>query len=183
MSTALAELPVLAKVIQRLDGAGIPYFLTGSLALNFYGHARATNDVDIVLQLQRDDADRVFDLFRRDFYVSEEAIAAAIAGVGVFNVIDNESIFKVDLIVSTDDVYGREKFLRRRTIAVGGLSLQVISPEDLILSKLDWSRWSLSELQERDIVNIIKCVGVLDWDYLKKWAGVLNVWERLERLA
>jgi hypothetical protein len=40
---------VLGRIVSALEGAGIPYMLTGSLASSIYGTPRATNDIDLVI--------------------------------------------------------------------------------------------------------------------------------------
>jgi len=55
----------------------------------------------------------------------------------------------------------------------------VVSPEDLILSKLVWGKDSASELQMRDVLQIIRGSASLDWPYLEKWASILGVSEML----
>ncbi len=75
------------------------------------------------------------------------------------------------------------EFGRRREIDVQGTPVAVVAPEDLILSKLDWARQSGSELQRRDVQNIIAAVGDLDWDYLEQWAGQLQLGEMLEQVS
>ena len=45
------ELQVLKEVARRLDDAGIPYMVTGSIAANFYTVPRMTRDIDIVVEL------------------------------------------------------------------------------------------------------------------------------------
>jgi len=51
----------------------------------------------------------------------------------------------------------------------------MVSPEDLLLSKLHWAKDSRSELQLRDARNLIACVGDLDWGYIETWARDLSV--------
>lgn len=46
------EMQVLAIVAGRLDSAGLPYLLSGSLALAFYGVPRMTRDIDVVVDLR-----------------------------------------------------------------------------------------------------------------------------------
>ena len=63
-------------------------------------------------------------------------------------------------------------------------SIFVTSPEDVILSKLEWYRMGgeVSERQWRDILGVLKTrLGELDLDYLHRWAKELNVSDLLER--
>lgn len=177
------ELKTLKKVLNRLEKSSIPYMLTGSIALNFYGHPRATNDFDIVIEVGERDEDRLVRLFEKDFYISREAVQSALARHTLFNIIDNETVFKIDLIVRKPTPYAEEQFRRKRLKEFGGIKAYVISPEDLVLAKLDWSRESLSEMQERDIRNLLRIMhSELDRPYLEKWAAVLGLFDRLRSM-
>lgn len=177
------ELDTLTKVTRRLENAGISYMLTGSMAMNFHGHPRATNDFDIVVEITPPDGEKLFDLFKDDFYISREAVHQALATNGIINIIDNEAIFKVDLIIKKDDPYTKEQFERRQLKDISGLKAHVISPEDLILAKLHWSRESLSEIQERDVKNLLTVLKEkLDYPYMEQWANALGLIERLKKL-
>jgi hypothetical protein len=58
----------------------------------------------------------------------------------------------------------------------------VLSIEDLVLAKLEWSR-GISELQLRDCANLLRTnTSTLDWQYLERYARVLGVDEILARL-
>lgn len=183
MSSAPTDFPTLWKIIDRLDQASIPYMLTGSMAVNVYGHVRATNDFDIVVQIKSDSIKTLFHLFEKDFYVSEEAIQEAVTCKTQFNMIDNETIFKADFIIAKEDAFSKQAFARRKSIRIGEKEIRVISPEDLILAKLEWSRESLSEMQEKDIKNIIRVLDkTLDKKYLEKWARTMRFEERLKKI-
>jgi predicted nucleotidyltransferase len=43
----------LRKLAAALEGSGVPYMLTGSLASSLYGVPRATNDIDFVISPTR----------------------------------------------------------------------------------------------------------------------------------
>lgn len=53
--------------------------------------------------------------------------------------VHREGLQKVSFIVRGDRDYEVEKFERRRRIEVDGQPMWVISPEDLVLSKLAWN--------------------------------------------
>jgi hypothetical protein len=58
----------------------------------------------------------------------------------------------------------------------------VVSAEDLMLSKLDWARSSRSELQLRDVKNVIAAQPALDWAYLGRWAERLGLADLLSEV-
>ncbi len=100
----------------------------------------------------------------------------------MFNIIHNDWIVKADFVVRKDEAYRVTEFSRRRTIEIDGLPVVFVAPEDLILSKLWWARESGSELQERDVRDLLDAVEDLDLDYLRRWAADLNIVDNLERL-
>ena len=74
------------------------------------------------------------------------------------------------------------EFDRRRRFDIEGTPISVVAPEDLMLSKLQWSKDSGSELQRRDARSIVESVEDLDWSYLKIWAKDLGVRDLLEQV-
>lgn len=171
------ELEILKVVCQRLEKTGIPYMITGSIAANFYAVPRMTRDVDIVIEIQKEDAARMVKAFQGDFYIDKDSVAEAIARRGMFNIIHNEYVFKVDFIIRKESAYREFEFQRRRRVEVEGISLWVVTPEDLILSKLFWAKDSLSELQLGDVKNLLRNLRDLDKGYLEKWVRDLGLEE------
>lgn len=169
------QLAVLKLVAQTLDGARLPYMVSGSTAMNYYAQPRMTRDIDVVVELSDPDAPRVAQLFGSDFYLDVDAIADAIARQGMFNLIHTALIIKVDFIVRKDTPYRREEFSRRRSVQVEDFTLSLVTAEDLILSKLDWAKDSRSELQLGDVRNLIAAVPELEWPYVERWARVLGI--------
>lgn len=169
------QLEFVKLVTGRLDSAGVPYMLTGSMAMAFYAEPRMTRDLDLVVACHGADADKLTQLFAQDCYVSAEAVREATAHRGTFNIIHQEWITKADFIVRKDDEYRRTEFERRRSFDLDGFPIYVAAPEDLILSKLLWARESRSEFQLRDVRSIVHAVAELDQDYLQRWAEHLEV--------
>src|SRR5579885_2445205 len=52
------ELDIVRDVSQRLNAAEIGYMLTGSMAMNYYAQPRMTRDIDVVIALRREYAER-----------------------------------------------------------------------------------------------------------------------------
>jgi hypothetical protein len=174
------ELDIVRDTSQRLDAANIAYMLTGSMAMNYYAQPRMTRDIDLVVALRREDADRVVKIFSPDYYVSREAVESSISRQSMFNLIHNESVIKVDCIIRKQNAYRLEEFGRRRRIALQGFETWIVSKEDLILSKLFWAKDSRSETQLRDVRNLL-ATGC-DRDYIKRWTAeldVANLWQEI----
>jgi hypothetical protein len=168
------ELEVLRDVVARLERAGIAYMLTGSVAMSVYAEPRMTRDIDIVVELAADDdAQRVVALFSPDYYVSDEAVRAAISARRLFNLFNLARLVKVDLIVRKDDEFQRHEFARRQRHEIDARALWVISKEDLILSKLAWAAPTRSAVQLRDVRKLL-ATGA-DEAYLRQWSVRLGV--------
>jgi hypothetical protein len=167
------ELDIVRDVSERLDRAGIPFMLTGSMAMNAYAEPRMTRDVDVVIEVQAGDAPRLVSAFSPDYYIDATAVARALASEGMFNVIHQGWVFKVDCIVRKSAPFRVAEFARRQRLGVAGCETWVVSKEDLILSKLCWGSASHSEYQARDIHNLL-ATGC-DHAYVEKWAAELGV--------
>lgn len=175
------QLEVLKTVAQRLSQAGIPYMLSGSVAMNFYAQPRMTRDIDIVVQLTPAAARRLPSLFSSDFYVDSDDVEEAVRDEGMFNIIHNTSIVKVDFIVRKENLYRKTEFDRRMAVPIDGTPISIVSPEDLLLSKLCWARDGDSGMQLKDARNIVLSRRDLDWGYLERWADELGVKDLLCR--
>ncbi len=171
----------LEKLISVIESTGIPYVVCGSLSSSFHGQPRATNDADIIIAPTRDQLDKLLRSLEAGYYVSSEAAFEAMKIRSMFNVIDNEFGWKADLIFRQDNPYQLSKFNRRRRVKLMGIDLWILSPEDVILSKLDWAKDSGSDLQFRDVFGVITVQwDKLDWGYLRHWAKELDVEKNLE---
>jgi hypothetical protein len=73
-----------------------------------------TRDVDVVVEPELGDAQRVAELFTPEFLVDAETVALAIARRAIFNPIHIAAAVKVDFIIRKDLPYRREEFRRRR---------------------------------------------------------------------
>lgn len=174
----------LRRVVAIIEHVGLPYMLTGSLAAAYYASPRATRDVDIVIEVTPEEVDElVRSLDEAALYVDRETARQAVHQRGQFNAIDPASGWKVDWIVRRDRPFSREEFERRRRVEMLDLELRVVSPEDLIVAKLEWAQKGASELQLRDAREILAQQGPhLDRAYIERWIGELGLeleWRRL----
>jgi hypothetical protein len=169
------QLEFVKEIARRLDSAGIPYMITGSIALALYARPRMTRDIDLVIDCRPRDSETIVRLFESDCYVDPESVRDAINTRRMFNIIHNQWVIKADFIVRKEEAYRKVEFGRRRGFEIEGVTVWVVSPEDLVLSKLQWSKDTGSELQRDDVRAILHSVRGLNWGYLEKWSIDLGV--------
>jgi predicted nucleotidyltransferase len=171
--TLTPELLALRDVCARLDSAGIAYMLTGSLAMSYYARPRMTRDIDLVIALQAAEAGRLIGALGTLYHADADALTAAIRDGRPWNIVHLPSVVKIDLIPRKDTRYRRAEFERRSEVELAGVRLWIVSVEDLILSKLEWSRESGSGQQRSDIRLLLD--APLDRAYLNEWAMHLDL--------
>jgi hypothetical protein len=172
------EIDVIRDLTAKFAQSNIDYMLTGSLAMNYYAQPRMTRDIDLVLALDAKNVDAFISLFSSDYYVSPEAIRRALSHESVFNLIHHETVIKVDCIIRKSSDYRRLEFERRRAIKIQDFTIWIASKDDLIISKLEWALASRSEVQLRDVRNLL-ATGY-NSDYLEKWTrelGLYDLWQ------
>lgn len=176
----MEQLEVLRKVVEKLRDLDIEYMLSGSVAMNFYGQPRMTRHIDIIISIKETQIRRFIDAFKEEFYIESEMVLKEVSGKGMFNVSLNDYIVKVDFILRKDTKYDINAFERRRLVNVGDFEICLISPEDLVPNKLLWAREGNSEIQKRDVKNILMITDDLDFNYLRDWSKRLSVDSLLE---
>ncbi len=167
----------LRTVVEILDDAGVPYMLTGSLASAYYAVPRATQDLDVVIETEEPGIDRIVrSLLDAGYYVDRDAALEAWRTRGQFNAIDPESGWKADLIIRKDRSYSRTEFERRERATLLGVEVAVARLEDVLITKLEWSRLGDSGLHRRDVDQLLERTWArLDREYVQGWIESLGV--------
>jgi hypothetical protein len=163
----------LHNVIEKLNIVGIPYMLSGSVAMSYYTVSRSTRDIDFVIHLKLDQIDALEQMFIGDYF-HKESVIEEVKRNGMFNVIINSSGFKIDFILVKNDKYSKQAFERRKLIYDFDKPISIISLEDLIIAKLNWIQKIFSDRQYLDIENLI-LGNVLDTEYLQYWIKELDL--------
>jgi len=167
------EFQVLSDVHQKLSQMEIHYMVTGSIALNYYAKPRMTRDIDIVIALFDHSIPSLVKTFQDNFYIDESMIFQAQSCEGMFNVVHNETLMKIDFIVKKQSEYRSVEFERRKKVKFKHSEFWIVSLEDLILSKLEWAKKSQSKVQLSDIKSLLK--NPVDHDYLSAWIRKLGL--------
>ena len=177
------ELEVLNQITEKLNIEEINYMISGSIAVNYYSIPRMTRDIDIVVELDKKNINRFIRTLEKDFYLDNETIKEEVVNKGMFNILHRKYFVKVDFIIRKETDFKKTEFLRKQKISIKDKPMWIVTPEDLVIAKLDWARESLSEIQLGDIRKLIKSISDLDWKYINDWIKKLdlkNIYEKLD---
>jgi hypothetical protein len=179
---------VLRCIVPKLERSDIDYMITGSIAAAYYGLARATYDLDIVISATPDKLKTLIQLLPKEQYyaVLQDALDAY-RHHSMFNVLDTLSGWKVDFIFKKPVPFHEEAFRRRTAVTFEEVATCLISTEDLIVSKLEWAKMGESERQIRDAAVVLEKRQLkLDRPYIEKWIkelGLTAQWASARQLA
>jgi hypothetical protein len=167
----------VAAAIAKVGGA---YFVGGSLASSVQGEPRATNDIDIVLELPLGRIREFAETLGGDFEVDVDALRTALLNGSSCNIFFLPLLTKIDLFGVGPTPYDELEFSRRGPVLVREPDLYLVlkSPEDTVLRKLWWFRQGgeVSERQWRDVVQVLRfSASRMDGAYLDRWAKELAV--------
>jgi len=179
---------VFRELIGALDKAHIHYMVVGSFASSLYGAGRATLDIDIVVSATPDQIQAFLRLLpTTTYYFDVGAALEACRRKDMFNILDMNSGWKIDVIFEKPSVYHQRAFQRRTLAEIESVPLVAATAEDTIVSKLEWAKMGESSRQIEDVAGILKArLALLDRAYIEKWVGELGLtseWDRARRLA
>jgi hypothetical protein len=180
----------LKLVIEALNAAGVEYLIGGALAEWAWGEPRATQDLDLVVNIPIKSVNKLSkELEKRDMLIPAEIILDNIledrADIPI-NAIHMYSGLKADLYpVREGDELRQSAFQRRQQVDYGPPigKVYIHSPEDLILYKLMYFGLSQQSKHSREIAAILRAKdNELDLDYIERWAtrlGLNSLWKEM----
>jgi len=175
---------VALRVAEALESVGARYFVGGSLASSLDGQPRATNDIDLVIDIPLGKLGALTAALGPDFEVDSDTLKDAVLHGRSANIFYLPQVLKIDLFGHAHGPYDEVEFSRRRPVVIrDGRTLMVKAPEDTILRKMLWYRegGGVSERQWNDILGVARAqAGHLEMDYLRSWALRLAVNDLLE---
>lgn len=148
--------------------------LSGSVAMSTYTLPRFTRDFDFIVHLKPEDASLLSAYFKEGYYCDEDSIIDAIKKGGMFNIIDHNSSYKADFILLKNEPFRQTEFARRKHIDFLDMKIYIVSPEDLLLSKLIWIQ-QLQSSQQMEDIKLISEINNLDREYIRNWIRTLKL--------
>ncbi|MBI3151583.1 MAG: hypothetical protein HYZ21_05595 [Chloroflexi bacterium] len=180
----------LQLILEALESAGVDYLIGGAIAEWAWGEPRATQDLDIVINLPVKAVGKFSrELEKRNMLVPADIILDTMmedrADIPL-NAIHMYSGLKADLYLMRDGDMLRQSAFQRRVMVDYGPpigNVYVHSPEDLILYKLMYLGLSGQPKHARDIAAILRAKkDQLDFGYIEEWItrlGLGSVWKEI----
>jgi predicted nucleotidyltransferase len=166
----------LLEVFNDLEVAAqesnVKVVIMGGLAVSVYAQPRATLDIDGIIELDERDIESFLNsVKKRGFRWDKGNPIKNVKGLEFITLFYPKGKVYVDLFLARGD-FQKNVIKRSHKVEVGGVPMEVISPEDLILVKLLSDRPRDTE----DVCQILlESSGDLDFKYLEEWAGSLGV--------
>jgi hypothetical protein len=111
-----------------------------------------------------------------EYYADLDSALEAHQRQSMFNVIDQATGWKIDLIIRKSRSYSQEEFRRRHRVTLHGVAVFMTTAEDAVISKLEWAKLAQSQRQIEDAAAILRARwGSLDRTYLEKWTAELDL--------
>lgn len=191
MNDSLLDITTFLKlVIEALEAASVEYLIGGAIAEWAWGEPRATQDLDLVINLPIEAVGKLSkELEKRDMLVPAEIILDTLiedrADIPI-NAIHIYSGLKADLyLVRAGDALRQSAFQRRQRVDYGPPigHVYIHSPEDLIMYKLIYFGISQQTKHARDIAAILRTKkNELDFEYMEEWVtrlGLSSLWKEM----
>ncbi len=161
---------IASDVVTHLDKLGVEYMVVGSFSTNLYGIPRSTRDLDVVVnwgsRTVRELTNELGSKYQLDPQLSFEMVTMTIRNI----VAVPESDFKVELFHLSEDDHDVQRFSRRKRVPFAGVSAFVASPEDVVITKLNWYARQKRGRDRDDARNVLAVQGdALDFAYINSW--------------
>lgn len=178
---------VFGRVIEIIESLGLRYAVGGSIASSVRSVERATQDMDVIVELPETRVTELIAAFSPEFYIAEPAVREAVTRHRSFNVIHLRHGIKADIFVAGGHPLDEPQLAHatRETIDPGsGATALVCSAEDIVLVKLDWYRRGrmASDRQWEDVKNVLKMNVRMELEYLRSTAKSAGLSDLLDKV-
>jgi len=149
------------RVAKALDEIGAPYMIVGAFGGTIFGITRATNDVDIIVDLHGRDFEALSQKFPLPrYYADPEMIKSSVEMGIMFNIIDSSEGVKADLVPLKREPEYQLAFDRRIRETFTDehdkpFEAWVAQPTDIIIGKLQAWDEGRSDKHPKDIFAIL----------------------------
>lgn len=179
------DLAAVKVVLEALDAMNVGYMIVGSFASNAYGIPRSTKDADFVVDAARLSIAELQQRLPPQIRLDPQMRFESITGTTYYVLEVRATDFKMELFLLSDAGFQQVRFSRRRREFSPGLSRDVylMTPEDVVIAKLQWSKQGQRNKDIEDVRSVIAVRGKqLDWDYIHRWCEEQGTWELAQKI-
>lgn len=148
------DMEIAMKVLAALEREGVRYIVFGAIAINLLGLARATEDLDLFIEPERENIERLKTALRSVFAdpsIDEISADELINDYPAVQYVPPEGAFHLDLLTRLGEAF-QFRDLEAMRVEVEGQMVSVASPKTLYRMKRDTVRpkdWADAEALRR----------------------------------
>jgi hypothetical protein len=181
---------LLSLFITTLNRTDIGYMVTGSVAAMLYGEPRMTHDIDLIIDLHKEQITKLLHAFPEEEYYRppEEVIGVEIARAqrGHFNLIHHASGYKADIYLHGNDPLHAWGMKNRQIITIGEEAMKIAPAEYIIIRKLEYYRESGFQKHLLDIEGMFRIAGGnISIPIIEEWVQKLSLekqWSMIKKV-
>ena len=174
---------LVLRLIAAFDEVGVDYMLVGSFSSNVYGRERGTNDADFVVIIDPKQLTEIATRLGSDFQVESQMSFETVTMTTRHLLHHPATAFKIELFLLSADAHDQARFKRRQLIDVEGHATWLPTPEDVVITKLRWSKGGRRSKDVTDVAQVLAVqYGKLDLTYIRAWCDQHGTRELLEQL-
>lgn len=179
----MTALEVVGAVLDVLERLHVDYMLVGSFSSNLYGTPRMTKDADFVLQASIVPVTAIAAALGSDFRLDPQITFETVTGTTRYRIEHGSTRFVVEFFELSADAHDQQRFARRREAALAGRAAFVPTAEDVVITKLRWSKQGARPKDVDDVANVLAVQrDALDLSYIRHWADLHGTRELFEKL-
>jgi hypothetical protein len=165
------------KALKALNESKVKYAIIGGVAAIYYGRARSTMDLDLVVELKEKEIERVVEsMLKNGFEVKIDEVKEALKEKTHVTIFLKNSPYRLDLrgIYSSLDEASIKK---RKRVRIFGTPAWIERPEDVVIAKIVYG--SETDLQDAKAIILNQ---KLNMKYLFKRAKEEKIIRKLKKL-
>jgi hypothetical protein len=172
------------QVGDALDHLGLTYMLDRPFSVSCYAVPRSTMSASLVLDISDEQLPKLAAAVPADFTLRHEPSSKhSPACPRACALSHSATAFRIDLFLLSDDPHDRERFRRRQEVDFEGRRAWLPTAEDVVITKLRWSRGGRRAKDVEDVAKILAVRGPsLDDSYIRRWADQHGTRELFDRM-
>lgn len=128
--------PDFKELFASLNSAKVKYLTLGGYAVIYYGYYRTTDDLDIWIATDLDNAERVSQVLQKWGGIRARTVPASMfTECGKAFIFGREPV-RVDILTGPSGVQFSDRYARRNVVELDGIRVPMIAIEDLKTNKL-----------------------------------------------